>query len=364
MNVIIDARMVDEHLHGIARYTYEIIKGVSKENDINIKLLINNREISNKIFGEFNNIEYIIMKSKFLSIGEQIELPWIINKYKKDTIFHSPSFVSSPLIKIPMVMTIHDLNHLEFPQYYSPFHKYYYKYIVKTSALKCKKILTDSKFSKGEILKWLKFDESNVKVTYCGVGEKFRIIKDEIELERVQKKYKLPNKFVLYVGNLRPHKNVESLVEAMKSIDNIRLVINGKANESLKQIIDKYTLKERIQFIGYIDEEDLPVIYNLATVFVFPSLYEGFGLPPLEAMACGCPVVTSNVSSLPEVVGSLAITVDPKDKEKIANSIQLLLSNKVMRENMSIEASQYSKRFTWGKTVQETINVYKKINTK
>jgi len=361
MNVIIDARMVNEHLSGIGRYTYEIIKGISKENHINIKLLTNNVVISMKIFGKFNNIEYIVMKSKFLSLGEQIELPLIINKYKTDTLFHAPSFVSSPLIKIPMVMTIHDLNHLKFPQYYSPLHKYYYKYIVKPAALKCKKILTDSDFSKGEILKWLKCDENNVQVIYCGVDEKFKIIKDRIELQRVQDKYSLPNKFVLYIGNLKPHKNVESLVEAMKSVDNIKLIINGNPNVSLKGIINQYNLKEKIQFIGYVDEEDLPVIYNLAIVFVFPSFYEGFGLPPLEAMACGCPVIVSNTSSLPEVVDNAAIQIDPYNKNGFIQSLNDVIKSLSIRNHL-IEAGIVNvEKFKWIETVRKTILIYKKL---
>lgn len=303
-NVIIDARMVDEHLHGIARYTYEIIKEISFTDKVHMMLLINNLEVSKNIFGRFPNIEFIKMKSKFLSLTEQIELPYIINKYKGKAIFHSPSFVSSPFIKAKMIMTIHDLNHLRFPEYYTPFHKYYYKYVVKPSALKCEKILTVSEFSKNEIVNWLNCDRDKVVVTYNGVSDQFRVIDDKDLLLKVKKKYNLPDKFVLYIGNLKPHKNVETLVKSMSLIKNndVKLVINGKVNQSLNNLINSYDLKDRVYFIGYVDDDDLPAIYNLADVFVFPSLYEGFGLPPLEAMACKKPVVAFKSGGISDVV--------------------------------------------------------------
>ena len=355
LNVIMDTRMVDKHLHGIARYTYEIIKGMSFSNKIHMILLVNNLELSKEIFGQFTNIEFIKMKSKFLSLSEQLELPHIINKYKGKAIFHSPSFVSSPFIKTKMIMTIHDLNHLRFPQYYSPFHKYYYKYIVKPSALKCERILTVSEFSKNEIVNWLKCGRDKVIVTYNGVDSKFKIVKDKSLLSKVKEKYKLPEKFVLYIGNLKPHKNVETLIKAMSVVDdNIKLVINGKVNESLDKIINTYKLKDRINFIGYVDDDDLPIIYNLAEVFVFPSLYEGFGLPPLEAMACGCPTIVSNTSSLPEVVGDVGYKFNPNDYEKLGELINKSLNIKY-DVNKLIERSSY---FNWGKTYSKTIKLY------
>ena len=330
--------MVDKHLHGIARYTYEIIKGMSFSNKIHMILLVNNLELSKEIFGQFNNIEFIKMKSKFLSLSEQLELPHIINKYKGKAIFHSPSFVSSPFIKTKMIMTIHDLNHLRFPQYYSPFHKYYYKYIVKPSALKCEKILTVSEFSKNEIVDWLKCDRDKVIVTYNGVDSRFKVIKDKNALLKAKEKYKLPDKFVLYIGNLKPHKNVETLVKAMDLVDNnIRLVINGKVNESLDKIINTYKLQNKINFIGYVADEDLPALYNLASVFVFPSLYEGFGLPPLEAMACGCPTIISNTEALIEVCsGKATIFENTNELAKLLDNCEYVNRYKMKKVSKEI----------------------------
>jgi glycosyltransferase involved in cell wall biosynthesis len=362
LNVIIDTRMVDEYIHGIARYTYEIIKGMSLSNKIHMILLVNNLELSKEIFGQFNNIEFIKMKSKFLALSEQFELPYIINEYKEKAIFHSPSFVSSPFIKTKMIMTIHDLNHLRFPQYYSPFHKYYYKYIVKPSALKCEKILTVSEFSKNEIVDWLKCDKDKVVVTYNGVDNKFKVVEDKNVLLRVKEKYKLPDKFVLYIGNLKSHKNVKTLIKTMSLVNgDIKLVINGKVNESLNEIINLYNLQDKINFIGYVDDEDLPALYNLAKVFVFPSLYEGFGLPPLEAMACGCPVIVSNTSSLPEVVGDVGYKFEPNDYIKLSELINKSLNEEIDKKKLI----ERVKLFNWERTCDETLSeYYKEINYK
>jgi glycosyltransferase involved in cell wall biosynthesis len=364
MNVMIDARMVNEHLHGIGRYTYEIINNVSKEKDVHLKLLVNDLEMSKKIFNGINNIEFIKMKSKFLSLTEQIELPLIVNKYKKDALFHSPSFVSSPFIKCKMIMTIHDLNHLRFPQYYSKFHKYYYKYIVKTSALKCEKILTVSNFSKSEIVEWLKCDKNKVVVTYNGVDDKFKVIDDKDELDRVKQKYNLPDKFVLYIGNLKPHKNVETLVKAMKDVDNdARLIINGKPNESLTKIMNELDLSNRIQFIGYVEDDDLPIMYNLAKIFVFPSLYEGFGLPPLEAMKCGCPVIVPDSTAFPEVVGDAAIKIKNISVVKLTESINEALKNKKDYFQIIKKGIIQTQKFNWKYECEKIHKLYAHCST-
>lgn len=352
MNIIIDARMVDQKLHGIARYTYELINGLSKKEDIKMKLLTNDIALSKKIFGEHDNLTFIKLRSKFLSPFEIFELPIRLNKYKKNYIYHSPSFSASPFIKLKSYITIHDLNHLALPQYYSKFHKYYYKFAVKPFALRCEKIFTVSEFSKNEIVRWLKCESDKIVVTYNGIDSKFRIIENEEILCDVKKKYKLPDKFILYIGNLKPHKNVEALVKAMKNVeDDIKLIINGKSNYELSNIINKFKLESKVDFIGYVDEEDLPVIYNLASVFVFPSLYEGFGLPPLEAMACGCKTIVSTSSCLPEVVGDDVDKFECSDIKKLTHLINKNINNYNFNP---IIYEKVVNKFKWDNTVNKT----------
>lgn len=358
LEIMIDARIVNENLNGIARYTYEIIKNISRKNNIHIRLLVNDMKVANNVFGKFNNIEFIKMKSQFLSLFEQIELPYVVNKYKDVDVFHSPSFVASPFIKCNMIMTIHDLTHIKYKSYATMFRKLYYKFIVMPCARKSVKILTVSEFSKKEIVDWLNCDENKVIVTYNGIDNNFKIINDESELNNVKKKYKLPEEFILYIGNLKPHKNVETLIKAIAIMKkNIILILNGKVNEKFADLIKKLNIRDKIQFIGYIDDEDLPAIYNLASVFVFPSFYEGFGFPPLEALACGCKVITSNTTSLPEVVFDADSMVNPYSALNFADAIEKALNN----ENIQIDnnTKERLKKFSWIAASQSTYEVYK-----
>lgn len=359
MNLIIDGRMIEKELHGIGRYTYELVRRLVKEENVNIKLLTNNETISKEILGE-NNIEYIRIKSKFLSPFEVFELPIVINKYSKDHIFHSPSFSASPFIKNKSVITIHDLNHLKLPQYYSKFHKYYYKFIVRPFSLKCEKILTVSNFSKMEIVEWLKCSPNNVVVTYNGIDKKFKKIDNVKELEHIKNKYSLPDKFILYVGNLKPHKDVKTLIKSIEGL-NLNLVISGKSNELIDRTIEVSDLKEYVKFIGYIDDNDLPKIYNLADLFVFPSLYEGFGLPPLEAMASGCPTIVSSAACLQEVVGDNKFVFKMEDYEELSKKINEVMDNEKYRNDLIDIGINRAKLYSWDKCYNETLEVYKNI---
>lgn len=361
-SVYIDARMVDYHLHGIARYTYELIKNISKTNKIKFTLLVNDLNMAKDIFKGIENIDYIVMKSKFLSLGEQLELPRILNKHKEEGIFHSPSFSCSPFLKIKFLMTIHDLNHLRFPEFYSLFHKYYYNYIVKPSALKSEKILTVSQFSKNEIKSWLKCSGQNIVVTYNGIDESFKMIDDQKLLNTIKDKYSLPETFILYVGNQKPHKNVKTLIKAMSLVkEGVILVLNGKESSGLMEIAKKFGLDDKIKFIGFIEDNDLPSIYTLAKMFVFPSLYEGFGLPPLEAMACGCPTIVSDTSSLPEVVGEKGITFEVLNEKALAKEINDLFIDDKKYEECKAYGLKRSKYFTWEKLAQDTILEYENL---
>lgn len=359
MNIIIDARMVEKNLHGIGRYTFELVKRLIKQPNISLKLITNNESLSKEIFEESAKISYLTMKSKFLSPFEIIEFPLILNRYKNDHIFHSTSFSSSPFIRVKSFITIHDLNHLALPQYYSKFHKYYYRFIVKPFSLKCNKIFTVSKFSKDEIVNWLGCNEEKVIVTYNGIDfEKFKV--NSKLNEDIKKKYSLPQKYILYIGNLKPHKNLERVLKAFEQIEDkeIKLVINNNNNMELKRIINLLKLTDRVKFIGFVDDKDLSGIYNQSEVFVFPSLYEGFGLPPLEAIASGTKVVTSNNTALGELFSDIAITVNPYSVTEIAKGINTALNI----ENSKMNIHYLEEKFNWDKLVESVLNEYKRIN--
>ncbi|MGB9857045.1 MAG: glycosyltransferase family 4 protein, partial [Dictyoglomaceae bacterium] len=210
-----------------------------------------------------------------------------------------------------------------------------------------------------------------IKVIYNGVDkEKFKVYEKK-ELERIKSKYKLPERFILFVGNVKPHKNLKGLLKAFRIVaeefKDLFLVITGKKEGFLKgdkeifELISKnFPLKERVIFTGYVDEKDLPILYNLAKLFVFPSLYEGFGLPPLEAMACGCPAVVSRIPPLLEICDDAVYYINPYDVGDIAKGITEVLENEKLRKELINKGFERVKEFSWKKSAREYLKLIKK----
>lgn len=232
------------------------------------------------------------------------------------------------------------------------------------------KLIAISEYTKGDLTKYLKISEDKITVVHQGVDhEKYKPMPKDDEIVN---KYKLPEdmKIILYVGAEYPRKNLPTLIEAFgklkKDYEGVKLVKAGNpqtggAREKLIKLINKLGLENEIIFTDFVPEEDLPKLYNAADLFVFPSFYEGFGLPPLEAMACGTPVITSNASSLPEVVGDAGIMVDPHDVVGLAKAMYDVLTNDPLRENLVKKGLQRAKLFNWEKTARETLKVYEEV---
>ena len=293
-------------------------------------------------------------------------------------LIHYPYFdlflMTLPLIsKRKTVVTIHDTTPLVFPKHYPSGIKGRFKLEAQKLALKTiNGVITDSKNSKKDIIKYLGYPEKKIYVIYLAAADIFRPAKEEKSLEKIRKKYQLPRKFVLYVGDVNYNKNVLGLIKACKSIK-IPLVIVGKQavqkefdkthieNQPLVQLIKLYGKDPGVLRLGFVPNEDLAIIYNLATVYCQPSFYEGFGLPVLEAMACGTPVVTSKKSSLPEIAGEAAILVDPYDINDIANGLTAAMENGSLREDLIRKGPEQAKKFSWEKTANETYKIYQRI---
>jgi len=207
------------------------------------------------------------------------------------------------------------------------------------------------------------------------VDARFQPITDPDTLARVRNRYGLPERFILYVGTIEPRKNLTTLLEAYAAltsrvsnlqypISNIHLVIAGRKGwlyEGFFRRLRELGLEREVVFPGFVPDEDLPALYSAAELFVFPSLYEGFGLPPLEAMACGTPVITSNSSSLPEVVGEVGIMVEPRDVRALAEAMELVLTDEGKRREMREKGLRQAARFSWKRTAQETLEVYRSV---
>ncbi|MCX8082198.1 MAG: glycosyltransferase family 4 protein [bacterium] len=267
------------------------------------------------------------------------------------------------------VITLHDVSFIRYPEFFPEDIYLRLKLSLLYSVRKAKKIITVSEFSKREILKFYKIDEEKIEVVYNGVSEKFRPI-DTTKCDKVLENYSVKKPYILSVSNLQPRKNLSRLIKAFISIIKnnpafpYNLVIVGKKlwlyNEMFDEIRNS-NFVERIVLTDYVPEEDLVYLYNGADVFIYPSIYEGFGLPVLEAMSCGCAVVTSNTSSLPEVAGNACVLVDPYNVEEIARAIQNVIRNPDLKMRLKMEGLKQSQKFSWKRSGEMTLKIYEKV---
>jgi glycosyltransferase involved in cell wall biosynthesis len=267
-------------------------------------------------------------------------------------------------------VTIHDCIHLMFPQYLPNRLAYTYARLsLYTATRRADRILTVSETSKVDILRFFQVPAEKITVIHNAIDERFRTAPSEAVVELVRERYQLKDQFVLYVGNIKPHKNLERLIDAFSRLrrhgaDHLKLLIIGdqiSKYQGLRRAVHKHKLHKHVRFLGFVPLETLAVLYRLADVFVFPSLYEGFGLPPLEAMASGTPVVTSNVSSLPEVVGDAAILVDPYDPQSIADGMRKVLEDADLRAGLSARGLEQARKYSWERSVERIRQIYEEV---
>jgi glycosyltransferase involved in cell wall biosynthesis len=292
--------------------------------------------------------------------------------------YFEPFFLALPIYqRFKTVVTVHDLTPIVFPDAFPAGIKGKIKWQMQRVALKkADAILTDSKSSKKDIQKLAGAKENKINVVYLAAGEQFKVIQNsELIINNLKKKYNLPDKFVLYVGDVTWNKNLPRLMDAVKLLK-IPFVMVGKSlvnedydknnpwNADLNRVQELVKDDSNIIRLGFVSTEDLISIYNLATVFVMPSLYEGFGLPILEAMSCGCPVVTSREGSLPEVAKDSAYFVDAYNVNSIKEGIRKVFYDESLQNELSKKGLENAKNFSWRKTAEQTLRVYQEVISK
>jgi len=305
------------------------------------------------------------------SIAEQLRVPLAL-KRERVTLFHAPHYVLPPLVRCRSVVTIHDCIHLMFPQYLpNRLALTYARTSIRLAAKRATRVLTVSESSKRDILRFVDLPPEKIDVIYNAFDERFGVEPREEDVVRVKERYQLHDEFVLYAGNVKPHKNLERLITAFhlvrqRGLDHLKLVLIGddiSKYAALRRAVHRYQLHRYVRFLGYLPEETLAVMYRLSGVFVFPSLYEGFGLPPLEAMASGTPVVTSNVSSLPEVAGNAAMLVDPYDPDALADAMLRVLTDESLRQDLRRRGLERARQFSWEQSVGRIRRIYDEIGS-
>lgn len=358
-SLVVDVRMINSS--GIGTYLKNILPKIV--NQFRLILLGNKNEL--KSFNWVQKCKIIQFNSKIYSFDEQVKYPFVV---PKSDLLWCPHF-NVPLLPVKakkIVCTIHDLNHLAIGNNRVSLKYFYAKRLYNNAVKKSNKIITVSNFSKSELLKYTKAIDRRVKVIYCGVSNVFS------GNNHSKMTLKLPNKYILFVGNVKPHKNLITLLKAYNGLpkemtNTYKLVILGRKegfitpDKNIFSYIDNYNLWDNIYFTGYIDDDEVPLIYSEAKLFVFPSIYEGFGLPILEAMASGIPVISSNSSSLIEVGGEASIYFNPNNSKELQQKIEALLKDEKTRNKYIEKGLNQIKLFSWEASSEEHIKIFKKV---
>lgn len=346
---------------GIGRYIRGFVPFIIDE--FNVTLLIRHEDKHNLLY----KCNYVTIKSSIYSIKEQVEL---FLKVPKSDIFWSPHY-NVPFLPIRArcrVVTIHDVFHLAHNKSLSTKQKLYAYLMMRNAVRSADVLLTVSMFTASELQRHLNVTK-NISVIYNATSSTdFYPLKHD-DINYVYSKYGLSNKFILYVGNVKPHKNLCNLLQAIKDESDLNLVIVGNEsgfitsdNDIFRLLENNTSLKNRVKFTGFVNDNELSCIYNLATLFVFPSIYEGFGIPPLEAQACGCPVVCSDIESLSEVCGDSALYFDPYSPDDILDKILKLYDNKTLQKKFIEKGFKNIQRFAWKKSAENLIKLLQKAN--
>ncbi len=312
-------------------------------------------------------------RKRFVRIlWEQFFLPFQC-AFNRIDLLHSVGYTSPIVTHCPKITTIYDLNYHYHPEDFTIWNRFVFEVLIPLVANSANKLIVHSNGAKKEIIKVVKIKPQKIKVIYGGVDEQFRkVIKPSVR-ERVLKKYKIPKNFILSNAVSHPHKNLKSLLlgfsELIKRNKNIKehLVMLGfaaRAQEELDNIAKTNKIKNRIHFTGWVDPVDVPVFYQEAKVFVFPSLYEGFGLPIVEAMASGVPLIASDSSCIPEIVGDGGVLIDAKNTHLISATIEKILTDKLFANKLRDKGLVRSEIFSWEDLAQDTISVYNSFNKK
>ncbi|WP_298816001.1 glycosyltransferase family 4 protein [Chloroflexus sp.] len=355
---------------GVSHYIEQVLIHLAQIDHRNHYTIYTTRGLDQSALGLPAN--FVVKPSRLPTINPRIRIPWeqgiapLLLRGKAD-LYHGCLNVAPLLSPVPTVITIHDLAFIRFPQTFRAYNRIYLDLATRLSARRADRILVVSEHTKREVVGLLGVPTERVVVTPNAARHHFRP-PASTAIAQLRARHGLPEQFLLYVGTLEPRKNLTTLLEAFALVSarvpDVPLLIGGGKGWMYQPIfarLDQLNLRDRVKFVGYIDEEELPLWYAAATVFVFPSIYEGFGMPPLEAMACGTPVITSNTSSLPEVVGDAGLMVSPADQQALAEAIYRVLTDADLRADLRQRGLARARQFSWADTAARTLEAYQAV---
>ncbi len=367
----IDARMFSDAFTGIGRYNFELTKRLFEQTSFKGQplewvIFLNDPQYSAFEFPA--HVKKVLVNAGHYSLAEQIKFWWLLQKERCDLV-HFSHFNLPLLYSRKFVVTIHDTTISFYPgkKMNAWWRKLAYRLVILHAVKASKQIITVSEHTKKDVIKLFKTNFNKINPIHIAPSEEFKVVGDK-EIEKLRLKYDLTDSFLLYTGNWREHKNLVGLIEAFAvlkakaMLKDLKLVITGKEDPhypEVRKAITRLGLTDSIKLVGLVCLDDLVGLFNAATLYVCPSFYEGFGLPPLEAMACATPVVVSNAASIPEVCGEAAVYFNPHDPADMASKISDLLKDEPRQELLKSKGLKQAQTFSWNLCANQTLEVYK-----
>ena len=371
MRIGIDATALPPQPVGAGNYIIQLIRALAAD-DIDRQLVIFAQEKGPELINlpSDSSIEWRIVQDSSPGsrlIWEQTVLPSLASKTKID-LLHSLHYTKPLRLICASVVTFHDMTYYLYPQLHTWTRRMIFPTAMRLSSKQADAIIAVSESTRKDVIRLLQIDPEKIYTTHLGVDPTFRVISDIESRERAATDYRLPEKFILYLGTIEPRKNLPVLIRAYKQLvesgTEHKLFLVGKYGWMYKEVlnlVNELDIEDMVYFTGYVPQEDLPLVYNLASLFVYPTIYEGFGLPALEAMACGVPVITSKIASLPEIVGDAGILIPVDDADALYSAMKRILQDQVLREKLIQDGLVRSKSFSWKRTAQLTHQVYQTV---
>ena len=380
MRIVVDARKVSSKHYGIGTYIRRLGETCARLSPSDDFVFLGEADRADGkgvprdatlISGD--NVTWEPNSSANYGLRELVSVSWQVRNLEGN-VFHAPHYVYPLMLPCPGVVTIHDCIHLRFPQQFpKPGSNLYANRMIRRAVAKSDRVLTVSEATRADLVELVNADPSKIEVIPHGCDPYFLEPVDNLELSKVAEKYSLDldRPFLLSVTNIKPHKNLKRLLESFgqlwRDYDDLDLVIAGgdfKQHPELEAVCESHGFKDRVKTLGFLEKKkDLRALYNLAHIFVFPSLYEGSGLPPLEAMACSTPVVASDNSSVPEVVGRNGLLVNPYRVDAITEAIRSLLEDSSFRDELGAKGKLRAKEFDWDESARRVLEIYREVAT-